>query len=387
MKQPKPKLSILTIHYDIGGTERFISLLLPELVNHFEVTLVIFYKYVHYDIPKDVNLIILKPETTKFRSYFFKIQNFTSLYIRYNRFIKTEGIDISFSLLPIPNIINSFIHMNNKSVRTVISERCYPSVMYKDKKMQLKLAKLFFPIFYNKIDALFSNSEHINADLKSNFGVKTPMEVIYNPISTDESIRLDDSSFKKSGPPLKLINAGTMYSAKNQKLILDAMSLLKIGDLDFTILGGGELIKTLRTQANSLSLGDNFHQLGRVTDVKARLIEHDCFILSSDTEGFPNVLLEALSVGLPVISTNCLSGPLEMLNDNKPVNIKDGEFVKAKYGILVNVNDALGMSAAIQYYLDHPEERQKYSELAFERAKMYSMPKIYNQVKDLLLNT
>lgn len=277
--------------------------------------------------------------------------------------------------------------MTNKSVRTVISERCYPSVMYKDKKMQLKLAKLFFPIFYNKIDALFSNSEHINADLKSNFGVKTPMEVIYNPISTDESIRLDDSSFKKSGPPLKLINAGTMYSAKNQKLILDAMSLLKIGDLDFTILGGGELIKTLRTQANSLSLGDNFHQLGRVTDVKARLIEHDCFILSSDTEGFPNVLLEALSVGLPVISTNCLSGPLEMLNDNKPVNIKDGEFVKAKYGILVNVNDALGMSAAIQYYLDHPEERQKYSELAFERAKMYSMPKIYNQVKDLLLNT
>ena len=108
--------------------------------------------------------------------------------------------------------------------------------------------------------------------------------------------------------------------------------------------------------------------------------------MSSDTEGFPNVLLEALSVGLPVISTNCLSGPLEMLNDNEPVRIADGEFYKAKYGLLVNVNDALGMSKAIQYYLEHPEKRQAYSKLAFERAKMYSMPEIYNQVKDLLLN-
>ncbi|MEM5564828.1 glycosyltransferase [Psychroserpens sp. AS72] len=385
MKQSKPKLSILTIDYGMGGTERFISLLLPELINHFEVTLVIFYKYIHYEIPEEVNLIILKPDTKKSRSYLFKIRNFTSLYLKYKKFIKSEGIDISFSLLPIPNIINSFIHMTNKSVRTVISERCYPSIMYKDQKMQLKLAKLFFPIFYNRNNALFSNSEHINEDLKENFGVKIPMEVIYNPIGTNDSIRLDESSFKETNH-LKLINAGTMYSAKNQKLILEAMSLLKIGDFDFTILGNGQLTETLRTQANELSLSDNFYQLGKVTDVKAHLIEHDCFILSSDTEGFPNVLLEALSVGLPVISTNCLSGPLEMLNDNVPVNIGEGEFIKAKYGILVNVNDALGMSKAIQYYLDHPEERQKYGELAFERAKMYSMPKIYNQVKDILLN-
>ncbi|RKE95306.1 glycosyltransferase [Ichthyenterobacterium magnum] len=386
MKQSKKKLSILTIDYGMGGTERFISLLLPELKNHFEVTLVIFYKYIDYDIPEDVNLLILKPETKKSKSYLFKIKNFVSLYLKYKRFIKNEGIDISFSLLPIPNIINSFIHMGLKNVRTVISERCYPSVMYKDKHMQLKLAKLFFPIFYNRNDALFSNSVHINEDLKVNFGVKIPMQVIYNPITTDDTIKINSSSFKKT-KHLKLINAGTMYSVKNQKLILDAMSLLQIGDFDFTILGDGELAETLRLQSKNLGLNTNFHQLGKVNDIKAHLIQHDCFILSSDTEGFPNVLLEALSVGLPVISTNCLSGPLEMLNDNESVTIKDGEFIKAKYGILVNVNDALGMSKAIQYYLEHPKERLKYSDLAFKRAKMYNMPKIYNQMKDILTNS
>ena len=149
-----------------------------------------------------------------------------SLYIKYKRFIKREGIDISFSLLPIPNIINSFIHMGLKNVRTVISERCYPSVMYQDKRMQLRLAKLFFPIFYNRNDILFSNSEHINADLNANFGVKIPMKVIYNPIATDENIKIKQSSFEKT-EHLKLINAGTMYSAKNQKLILDAMAFFK----------------------------------------------------------------------------------------------------------------------------------------------------------------
>ncbi|SDS38009.1 N-acetylgalactosamine-N,N'-diacetylbacillosaminyl-diphospho-undecaprenol 4-alpha-N-acetylgalactosaminyltransferase [Formosa sp. Hel1_31_208] len=379
----KPKLSILTIDYGTGGTERFISLLLPELIADFEVTLVIFYNYVDYEIPKEVNLIILKPNTKKKKSYLFKIKNFASLFFKYRKFIQTEQIDISFALLPIPNIINSLIHMSLKNVRTVISERCYPSLMYQG--MQLKLATLVFPIFYNKNDALFSNSEHINADLKSNFGVKIPMNVIYNPIDTDDTLKVH-SNVKSQIAPLKLVSTGRMYSAKNQKLILEAIGLLDIGAFDLTIFGIGQLSDTLTSQAKALHLEPYFHQPGKVSDIKDRLIQYDCFILSSNTEGFPNVLLEALSVGLPVISTNCLSGPLEMLNDNEPIEIIMGTFFKAKYGILVNVNDALGLSKAIQYYSDHPDERQKYSKLAFERAKSYNMYKIYNQVRDLLMN-
>lgn len=379
----KPKLSILTIDYGTGGTERFISLLLPELIADFEVTLVIFYNYVDYEVPEGVRLIILKPDTKKKKSYFFKIKNFTSLFFKYRKFIQTEKVDISFALLPIPNIINSLIHMSLKNVRTVISERCYPSLMYQG--MQLKLAKLVFPIFYNRNNALFSNSEHINADLKSNFRVKIPTEVIYNPIDTDDALKVNPNSLSQTAP-LKLVSTGRMYHAKNQKLILEALSLLDIGAFDLTIFGIGQLSDALTSQAKDLHLERYFHQPGKVKDVKSRLIQYDCFILSSNTEGFPNVLLEALSVGLPVISTNCLSGPLEMLNDNEPIQIETGTFFKAKYGILVNVNDALGLSKAIQYYSDNPDERQKYSKLAFERAKSYNMSKIYNQVRGLLMN-
>jgi glycosyltransferase involved in cell wall biosynthesis len=381
----KTKLSILIIDFGAGGTERFISLLLPELIKDHDVSLVIFYKYIHFDIPEEVNLVILKPDTQRSKSFFFKIKNFASLVIKYRKFIKTEGIDVSFSLLAMPNIINSFVAISNKKVRTVISERCYSSLMYKENKSQMLLAKVLFPLFYNRTDVLFSNSVHINEDLKQNFGIKIPMEVIYNPIATNEAFKINANSIHNSDV-FNIINVGTLYHVKNQKLIIEAMSLSKAGDYQLTILGNGPLKEDLSLQAEQLNLAEYLNLEGKVNHVVPYLLNSDCFVLSSDTEGFPNVLLEALSVGLPSISTNCFSGPQEMLNDNASLRIEEGGFYEAKYGILVNVNDKIGLHKALEYLKNNPEERQRYSKLGFERAKTYNMPKIYNQVKNLLNN-
>ncbi len=381
----KTKISLLTIDFGMGGTERFISLLLPKLTKDFEVTLVIFYNYIDFEIPNDVNLIILKPDTKKSKSILFKIKNFYNLYKKYKNLVKKNSIDVSISLLPIPNIINSLVAVKNKNVKTIISERCYPSLMYKENKMQMLLAKLFFPFFYNKNNLLFSNSTHINLDLKENFGVKLPMKVIYNPIDVNDKQKLDINNTINTNI-LKVINAGTIYSAKNQKLILDAMALSQPGDFKVTILGDGELIENLRLQAKKLNISEFLILKGKVSDVKSHLLQNDCFVLSSNTEGFPNALLEALSVGLPTISTNCMSGPLEMLNDNEPISINTGGFFRAKYGILINVNDKAGLHKALMYLKNNPEERKRYSSLAIKRAKNYSMSKIYDQVKNLINN-
>ena len=68
-----------------------------------------------------------------------------------------------------------------------------------------------------------------------------------------------------------------------------------------------------------------------------------------------------MSVGLPVISSNCMSGPLELLNENELVSIESGGFFEAKYGILVNVNDIKGLSKAIQFLESNKSVRQDYS--------------------------
>ena len=76
-----------------------------------------------------------------------------------------------------------------------------------------------------------------------------------------------------------------------------------------------------------------------------------------------------MAIGLPSISTNCLSGPLELLNSNEEINIKNGEFYIAKYGLLVNNDDHIGLSKGLEYFRQNPQERQKYSALSLERQR------------------
>lgn len=68
--------------------------------------------------------------------------------------------------------------------------------------------------------------------------------------------------------------------------------------------------------------------------------------------------------GLPCISTNCLSGPLELLNENSPVNIPFGDFVKAKYGILIYPKDSKGLAKALVFLKSNPDELERYSSLS-----------------------
>lgn len=381
----KPNLSILTIDYGAGGAERVISLLLKHLKNDFNVTLVIFYDVVHYELPEGVELIVLLPEKVKTKKLYLKIMDSFKLIFRYHKLIKEKNIDISFALLAQPNIINGMMAMKYKRLKTLISERCYPSIVYGYNRFSMPLIKVLIPMFYNRNDVLFSNSVHINQDLKDNFKVKIPMSVIYNPIESDSNKKVIPESITAT-EVLKIVNVATMEPRKNQKLILDALRQLPKGDYYLTYYGMGHLYDDLLSHREASGLNEHVNFAGKVTDIQNYLVQNDCFVLSSETEGFPNVLLEALSVGLPSISTNCLSGPLEMLNDNEPVNIANGTFYQAKYGILINEGDHEGLANALDFFRAHPEIRQHYSKVGFERAKAYSLPEIYQQVKDLLIN-
>ncbi len=91
-----------------------------------------------------------------------------------------------------------------------------------------------------------------------------------------------------------------------------------------------------------------------------------------------------MAAGLPVISTNCNSGPLEILNNNNPVNIKKGGFYRGKYGILVNVGDAPGLAAAINFLSTDSEKRKEYSNLSHERALDFNLDVVYKEFKSVI---
>ncbi|MAX72040.1 MAG: glycosyltransferase [Flavobacteriaceae bacterium] len=375
-------MSILSITLGSGGAEKVISLLLKSLVKDYNVYLVLFYNNIHFSIPEGVNVVFLSEKGPE-RPFYLKILDSIKFIFKYFKFVKRNNIIVSVSFLAFPNLINGIVSTLNKKVKTIISERGFPSDNVSS-KLSLYISKIFYPIFYNRCDKLFSNSIHINNDLKNNFGIKIPMEVIYNPIEIPQKT-IEPTNLNSTEKRLEIITAGTLNTRKNQVMII--RSLLEIPNNDkFTILGDGHLRAYLTEEIKSSKLENQVQLKGKVKNVNDFLLESNCFVLSSFTEGFPNALLEAMAIGLPCISTNCLSGPLELLNKNNDVDIKNGEFVIAKYGLLVNNDDHVGLSKALEFFRNNPEKRVEFGKLSLQRSKEYHLDTIYTKFNQFITN-
>lgn len=151
-----------------------------------------------------------------------------------------------------------------------------------------------------------------------------------------------------SDKPHQIISVGRYVKQKNQLLLIDAVADLldKYPDIKLSFYGGtldDEVASQLTSRIKEYSAESNITLCGRVSDIENYLQKADLFVLSSDFEGMPNALMEAMAVGLPCISTDCPTGPSDL--------IANGE-----NGLLVPVNDRTAMTNAIKYMLDNPDK-------------------------------
>lgn len=381
---PKKKIALFTNYLSFGGTERVISLLCNELTKYYNVNLIIIYNNnIEFSIHKDVNIVVLTKESfNQKQTLLSKVFLFFRALTNYRKALKNNNINTAISFLVLPNLINSYAKILNKNLKTIVSERCYPSMMYASSTFKLLSFRFIVRYFYNRNDLLFSNSIHINQDLMQNFGLSINTKVIYNPIELSNRVN-DFENYNDTSEDFKVISVGRLAKQKNHQGTIESFKNLPL-KINLEIYGNGPLEKQLKLLTKNLKLEERIHFEGSVKNVLDYLTKGHCLVLFSNTEGFPNVILEAMSVGLPVISSNCMSGPLEILNENLLVNIEKGNFYKAKYGILVNVNDIKGLSNAIQFLQSNKDVREQYKKSGLERVKEYEVKKIGREMKKLI---
>ena len=167
-------------------------------------------------------------------------------------------------------------------------------------------------------------------------------------------------------PNYKLLAAGTLKAQKDFTMLIRAIDKVNLDKpVSLIILGEGPEREHLEKLIISLNLKDQIKLPGYVMDPSPYFEFADIFILSSAWEGFGNVLVEALEKGTPVVSTDCKSGPSEIL---------DG----GKYGALVPVNDHNLCAHAIEETLTRKHDKQ----MLIERSKLFSVNKISMEYLD-----
>lgn len=194
--------------------------------------------------------------------------------------------------------------------------------------------------------------------------------IIPNPVLLPE---IGVSTTKGALIKPSLIAMGRFSEEKCFNLLLKAFAKLQNSHPQWTltILGEGGLRTELEALRDQLGLSNRVHLPGRVKNIYEFLKQADIFVMSSRFEGFPNALCEAMACGLPVISTDCPSGPREIIRDGVD-------------GILVKNQDVDALAAAMKRLMSDEAERQRLASRAKDVTDRFSLDKVMGMWENLV---
>jgi glycosyltransferase involved in cell wall biosynthesis len=317
-----------------GGAERVALTLVSDMIEHgHEVDLVL--------LGGGGELQALVPE--KVRLFEFCTIRFRNALLPLIRYFRERRPDATHAFMWPVTILAILAHrISRGGGRLVVSDHTTVSRHYADAgRLRLMLLKWTIRTFYPFADARVAVSWQAAADLARLSGLNAAdFEVIYNPIAPANPGREPAPDW--GGPGVRLLTVGSLKREKNHLLLLDAVALLaRRHDVRVAIVGDGPMKSDIQARAEALGIASQLELPGFLLDPAPYYESADLFVLTSDYEGYPLVLVEALSAGLNVVSTDCESGPREILDDGR-------------FGRLVPVGDPGALADAIADAIEHP---------------------------------
>ncbi|MGZ7159565.1 MAG: glycosyltransferase [Methanobacterium sp.] len=323
-----------------GGAERFAVTLGNELADKgHKIHYLTFYdlgpKYSYageYSSLNEDNSNILK-----------KIKNFIVTPMKIKKICKMKEIDVLIGVGEHANfrsIISKFF--KNKS-KIIVSQHLTPELYFEDK---IAFNKLKF--LYSKADKVICVSESIEKTLKDVYGLRNT-KTIYNFVDIEACIKLSNEKLPQKYEEIFnsgyiFINIGRLDIQKGQWFLIRSFKKVveKYPHTKLIILGNGDLCNDLKNIIQDIELDKNVFLLGNHENIFPYLKKSDCFILSSLFEGFPMTLIEALTMNLPIISTDCKTGPRECLCPEIDIDERIDYPYYGNFGIL---SSPFGLSA------------------------------------------
>jgi glycosyltransferase involved in cell wall biosynthesis len=357
----KIKISFLMPVLGMGGAEQFLINLVNNLdKNKFQVNIVSgnLNGQLLGRVEKGVEVINLNE--SKIYRYPIKIA----------KYLETEDPDIFVSFFSHINIASIIAKILSRSrAKLILCERTTVSRIFLTtnnlfKKTILRYClPILIKIFYKKADAIICVSEGVAGDLSKIIGSPDKIKTIYNFIDINKikKISLESTESKILEICPFVIAVGRLVKAKDYPTLIEAFSIVcKKQNVNLVIIGGGVEENNLKELVKKNGVSDKILFLGTKENPYKYMKSSELLVSSSVREGFLNVLVEAMACGIPVISTDCQSGPNEI--------IQNGE-----NGILVPIKDKKILAAAILELLENKNLRRKFSEAGKKAAEKFSL--------------
>lgn len=315
-----------------GGAERVVSVWASALAEKgYKVSVLVYSRMENeYSISDKVNVYPIADSQVDCDR-----MNIVQRVWHFRKKLKCLKPDVIISFLQIIQIYMRVANIGLKSKR-IETIRLNP---WKAEILKTKFSKLWLNCF-ETCNALILQTE----DQKDFFSkkVKEKAVVIPNPINP---IYVENKKTTYSSNSHRIVAAGRLSKQKNYKMMIDAVKEISknFSDVTLDIYGVGELEQSLNDYIKELGIENVVTLQGRSSELYNVYKEADLYIMTSDYEGMPNALAEAMAIGLPCISTDCKTGPRDLIEDGKN-------------GFLVPCNDVRALVEKIKFIFDLSDE-------------------------------
>lgn len=251
--------------------------------------------------------------------------------------------DLVLSFMDQANIL-TIMSAASRSYRLAIAERVYParsSIMESIPAPFAFLMRAFRNFIYAHADNIFVQTEKSRDYFP--FSLRKKISVVPNPLFENEEGPMDLTL-----EPRTVVGMGRLAPQKRFDLLIDGFTIAhsRLGDWSLAIIGDGILYDDLARQARERGLRDVIDICGSTQTPRQVLSSAEIFVLSSDYEGFPGALCQAMACGCAVIATRCLSGPEELITDGEN-------------GLLIEPNNPEELADALERLMRDPDLRSR----------------------------